>query len=492
MTTTPNPPTPNPPTPPPPTPATPTPPTATTTAPPPATLTAADSWRLAATEARELLQTAGRLLRRHWYVLIGIAALGGIAQTWVLELAIVVSRLNPTAGVLVFALSPGLAFATAAALLAVMGRLRDGDRTGGTVALSMFASALLLYLVLYEQSGDLTNDRRNYFNDLMMESIYDIDASGVASTTLGYIPDGFSTPVLASILVALGLRSLGARTLERQEERHTGEVAPSRPRALGTGALRLLVTYAELVWLVLSFLVINALSGAVSDWWNSRLAVVSVSDAWASLDWPTIAPLLGAVGTAVGLLLSLAVAGILVPTAWLALGSLIYGDRRGASAQMASRAAFATAEFGSRLRLPVPNDRLVDVDQLQRSWASILKPTSRWGPLGGAVGLVLARGWLPVVVFAILFTLVAQADYVVWWIADLVLPTVAAQDWRAVFPVVAALADVAVQVLTLTLVAAGTDLTLRRLGLPSVLRLPQPKQPTAPRAPRAPQTSNAQ
>ncbi|PWD51590.1 hypothetical protein C8046_13995 [Serinibacter arcticus] len=330
--------------------------------------------------------------------------------------------------------------------------------------------------MLYEQSGQLEAERSGYFRTLMQETVYS-DEVGPADALVGRIPDGLSVPMLGTIVVAFVLRGIGARVLERHDARGPG-ARSTRIGGIGTATLRTLVAYAELIWLVLSFLVVAAVLGRLGDWWDSRRVVVGASQAWAALEWPAIAPAIGAVADVVGHVLQIAVAGILVPTAWLALGFLLHGRREGAGMPLARRAAAATATYGARLgsrsrRLAsVDTDRLLDTERLERSWASVLRPESRWGPLGGAVGLVLARGWLPVLTFAILFTVLAQVDHVVWWLADLLLPTVALADWIALFPVLEALALVVVQTVTIAAVAAGTDLTLRRLGMPGVLRLP--------------------
>jgi hypothetical protein len=323
--------------------------------------------------------------------------------------------------------------------------------------------------VLYEQNGQLTEDTRSYYYETTMEAIL----SG--EDWAARIPLTLSFSIAAIIASALVVRSIGASILERRERRaeEEGAGAPGRGSGVGLGVLRVLVSYSELVWVALSITLVVAVGNALGDWWDSRLAVHAVSDAWSSLRWPDVTGVVGAGGRFVGVVGGILVAGVVVPTAWLALGTILYGTRRGASSVVALRAAETTASLGSRVRLPRASDQLTDVTRLQRSWSSLVRPTSRWGPLGGAVGLVLARGWLPVGVFCVLFTVLAQADYAVWWLADLLLPTVAASDWRAIYPLVAAAGLVAVQVLTLALVAAGTEVTMRRLGMPSVLRLAQ-------------------
>lgn len=452
-------------------------------------LTARDVLDVVVGDARELLVNTSRLLVRYWYLLLAIAALGATLRFWVLDLAVVVAGGSATAGLAVFALSPGIAFATAVGMLAVTARL-TGAR-GGSVAstLAAFASALLLYLVLYEQSGQLETERGSYFRALFHETVFSGE-TGPSDGIAGRIPDGLSVPMLATIVVAFVLRGLGARVLERHDARGT---PPTRLGGIGTATLRTLVAYAELIWLVLSFLVIAALVGRLGDWWESRRVVVGVSERWAELHWPVVAPSIGAAAEIVGHLVQIAVVGIVVPTAWLALGFLLHGRREGAGEPLARRAAAATAAYGTRLgarsrRLAVVDtDRLLDADRLERSWSSVLRPESRWGPLGGAVALVLARGWLPVLTFAIILSVLSQVDRVVWWLADLLLPTVALADWGALYPVVAALGQIVTQTVTIAVVAAGTDLTLRRLGMPGVLRLPPRSQARRTAAATAPE-----
>lgn len=428
-------------------------------------ITAAVAVRAIGREARDLLVLTARLLGRYWLVLVGIASVGAAAAYWIQSLAVIVSRTSAIGGVLVFALIPGAAFATAVGMLVLMGRLTDSTRRSAAAALSTFASALLLFLVLYEQNGQLTEDTRSYYYETTMEAIFAEEDSSAR------IPLTISFSIAAIIVTALIVRSIGASVLERRERREEeGTHAPGRGRGLGIGVLRVLVSYSELVWVALSLTLVLAVGNALGDWWDSRLAVHAVSDAWASLRWPDVTGFVGAGGRFLGVVGSIVIAGIVVPTAWLALGTILYGTRRGASSVVALRAAETTASLGSRVKIARASDQLTDVARLQRSWSSLVRPTSRWGPLGGAVGLVLVRGWLPIGVFCVLFTILAQADYAVWWLADLVLPTVAATDWTAIYPLVAAVGLIAVQVLTLALVAAGTEVTMRRLGMPSVLR----------------------
>ncbi|PWD51591.1 hypothetical protein C8046_14000 [Serinibacter arcticus] len=99
--------------------------------PPRPALTARDVASVVRDDGRELLVTTGRLLARYWYVLLAVAALGATARSWVLELAVLVSERSATAGLAVFALSPGIAFATAVGMLAVTARL-TGARGGAS------------------------------------------------------------------------------------------------------------------------------------------------------------------------------------------------------------------------------------------------------------------------------------------------------------------------------------------------------------------------
>lgn len=443
-------------------------PTATT--PGPVVITARTAWREIGQEALGLLRSVGRLIARYWLLLLGIAALAATAQHWVLQLAVVASRSSAIGGMLVFALIPAVAFVAVVAMLTLMGRSPGASPRGGTSALAGVASALLVFLLLYEQNGQLSDDRSYYLYEATMEAIWSgFGEDEMGSSALDRIPDPVSLSVLTAIAVALVVRTVGSWVLAhraRAQAIAAGEtsVTQSRGAAVGTGLLRLLVTYSELVWLVLSVLAIVGATSALGDWWSSRAFVHAVSEAWANLQWPAIAPFLGAAARLVGALLGMAVAGVFVPAAWLGLGLILFGRSRG------SVEAITLEQSTAPHRAP---HRFTDVGQVQRSWAALMRPSSRWGPIGGAAGLVLARGWLPVLTFGILFTAFTQIDYAVWWLADLVLPTVAAADWRALYPILDAFGDSFVLIISAVLVAAGTDRLLRALGMPGALRLPQ-------------------
>ena len=94
--------------------------------------------------------------------------------------------------------------------------------------------------------------------------------------------------------------------------------------------------------------------------------------------------------------------------------------------------------------------------------------------IGSGIGVILTRGWIPVLTYCALYLVISQLDYVVWSFASNALPTVEIDDWIALYPMIDSIAHVVTQVGLIALVAAAVDFTLRSVGITGVLRLPAP------------------
>lgn len=426
------------------------------------------------TESRSLATTTWLVLRRRGAVLVAISALGLLAVHWVTELAVLASRAGALTGILTFALVPGFAFAATAAMILVVGR--RGDRSWSAGGLGALGSALLVFLLVYEQDGRLAEHRRRYLYGAFSDG-FGLDGS----SGLDRLPQNTSVTVIAVIVAAFVLRVGGAALLQRWtgSRRAAGLPESSAPVVL----LRVAVTYAELVWIVLAVFALVSLWGGIGDWWSNRVVVHAVSGWWHGLGLPDVTGFVGGVAAVLGEIAGALVAGIVVPLVWLALAAMLYGSRFGEVGGVASHAARVTAAAQQRLTGAAravrrrgrgeaggPRPGGPDVARLERSWARLTEPEGRWDALGGAAGLLLAIGWVPTLVYCIVFTLASRVTYLVWWLAEL-LPLDGIWAWRIATPPIEALATLLAQVLAVAVATSGADRALRSAGLGTALRL---------------------
>lgn len=418
-------------------------------------------WRAVAAELRALVVLLGRILLRHGLPLLGIGALGLTASFWMQQLAVVVSRADALLGLLVFALVPAISFGTVAWMMLHLGRPAPSlDHTRGRIA--VLGSALLVYLLIYEQSGQLREERRSYLWETVYEAIWSGDTDATSR-----IPDLLSVPTLTVVAVAFGLRMLGSRLVQRLEER------PGASRGLVT-LLRLLVGYAEIVWIVLAVLSLFNAWDNLATWWDSRVVVHAVTQWWAGLALPDLPALVGSIASVVGTLVAALTRGVLVPLVWLVLASLLYGVRFGDVTAVPTYLARLTASAGNRLggvgRRVLRRDVAVDPAALERSWRRLTEPEGRWDALGGALGLVLARGPVAVLVYCVVFLALSQVDLLLWELVGLAFANRPMSEWALIVPTAGALATLLPMVLAVATAAAGADLALRNAGLSSPLR----------------------
>ncbi|WP_144016687.1 hypothetical protein [Beutenbergia cavernae] len=447
----------------------------------------------------DVLRDAGRLLARHWAPLVALAALAVIGRHLVLNLAVLTAPVNNVLGLLVFSLVPLVWLIAVVGMLLVLRRPDRGStdddgarrrvrRTTGLVLASL-GSVMVPFLLVYEYTGSLSDDRGRYFltslqtqmgnafdENLELDPTFDATAD---------IPDPTSLVVLGTIAAALLVRFVGGRILRSRDPEDDGG---------GWTWLRLVIGYSEVVWMVLGAVAIVEVTRNAQGWWRERSAAVELAAWWEGVvaDLPHLGAFADAAFAVAAAAVGGAIVGVGVPLAWLTIGTIVYGVR--AERVVDDPTALARGRLG-RLTARV-TDR-VGAERIRRAWASMLHPESRFGGLTGGLGLVLAAGWLPALLFCAAFLLAQQADYVIWWLAGVALPTAVRTDWIALYPAIAAVAVVVSQVLSIALLASAADALLRRFGARSALRLPERMPSAAPTAAEAPaphyaSTSNAQ
>ena len=263
-----------------------------------------EAWQTAV----DLLKVTGRLLARYWAPLVAISALGVILRWLMVDASITVLKQNAVMGYLTMTLIPAFALITVIGMLWVMGR-PDGltFRRGMSGLLAAFASAMVVFVALYEYKRELATDRRDVFGTAIRDAVF----SGEETDHL--IPSATSISVISIVFVALFVRMVGGGLLKRLGRR-AGQ-SPTGRQANRQVWLRLLVGLAELVWLVIAALVLAAIFNEASAWWSSRRIVVEVATWWATLDVPILSAILHWLSSALSVLASSIVAGIVLPLA---------------------------------------------------------------------------------------------------------------------------------------------------------------------------------
>lgn len=84
--------------------------------------------------------------------------------------------------------------------------------------------------------------------------------------------------------------------------------------------------------------------------------------------------------------------------------------------------------------------------------------------------MVLRSAFAPVLAYCVLFTLIAQLDSVVWWLARSILGYRSEFVWQAWFDPLNGIAQVLVLVLTVAVTAVFADRLLTRFGAAGQLR----------------------
>lgn len=333
------------------------------------------SFAMSFVDAAAVVGGAARLLWRHWPALFALYFAGAAARDWLIKLGIVVARHNGTAGYLIFLLAP-IAFMSCLALMLMvvqpsLSRLNTRARVTASDLLRHVTSLLVPFLAVYVSLGLAKEDSSDYFYGLFLDSLSKID---VDNPNAFHITDTFpfqtKATLLAAVLIVFVLRWL----------------LPKWDRARGWVVFGLIMGYVEVLWL-------SQLAGYVSPdtgWVRDRNLAHWVANAWQQVA-DALGPLRG-VFQWIGEQLGNADVVLLAPLGWLLLGAVVY--RR--EIQMSLEA---------------------DEDKPPPRWLNELPGPMRWlgtgintdlrgrfGPLANGVRLMARIGWVPTLLFCLLFT----------------------------------------------------------------------------------------
>ncbi|MFE9233257.1 hypothetical protein [Cellulosimicrobium funkei] len=417
-----------------------------------------------------VLADAGRLLARHWPALVAVAVLAQVLHELALRAALAVAPSSGVLGLLVLCFSP---LATVVGIVVMLHVLRreprtERDRLEVRALLGSIASVLVPYLVIYEFYGGLSSDWQAYIDSAALHHAF---AAGAGIETASPVPEGFGLTVVLVVAGALLARTLLerlARRLDRGVPAHDGDARHSARSA----AVRIAAGYCEVVWIVVGAFTVTALVGRVREWWSTRVVVVEVTTWWdgvvARVD--ALKPLVDAVGPTTSLLVAGVVTGLVVPLAWLTLGTIVYGVEAIDVVDPAHAVPGDGGATGRTARAVDRFNRTLGESGAQRAWALMLDPGRRFGGLAGALGMLWRSRWGAVLLFCVAFALLTLAEQVVFTAAQAVVGQPGIVAWRALVGPLETVATVVVQVLTTVLLAAAADALLASLGLPSALR----------------------
>lgn len=390
------------------------------------------------------MRDTGSLVLEHWLPLLAIAAASLLAQELLARFAVIAGGVGAVPGFLALALVPLASLVALVGMLLVV-RNREAGRSDVWSVVAAVGSVLVPFLVVYESRGDLRTDLIAYVNGNIQQTL------GADAVSAG-LPQIASFAVLAIVAAALLVRSVGGR-LARDERLGP----PDDPRR---GLALVVVGYAEAVWVTLGAWVLTGVLVRIGDWWSSRAVAHVVFDAWAGVRENL--PALGAVGDWFLALMPAfaraAVTGLVVPLSMLTIAVIVYG------LQVAD-AVSADDVVGAvrRGRWTGLSDR-VGQAPLRQAWHRLSDTSGRFGALAGGLALVLRSAFAPVLVYCVLFTLIAQTDVVVWWLARLVLGWRPEQVWVALYDPLNGVAAMITLVLAVALTAVFADRLLTRLG----------------------------
>lgn len=398
-----------------------------------------------------MIADAGRLIGRHWPALLLLALAAVVSRHYLLLWAVDASLVSGVLGRLVMSLVVFVQLVTIVASLLVM-RARASSGRPFTDLLIASAAVILPFLVIYEHYGFL------YEDTLTM-------GLGVAYSVIdgeGDVASRLAGSTTADVLATAAVAFASARGLTMIVRRLPGD--RDRLRAV----LRLLVGYAEVVWIFLSATVLREGTLGFGDWWHSRRIGAALDRWWLGVELhvPSLADSLEWLWSAVVAVAAAAIIGFVVPLAWLALGTLVYGAQ--------ARPLLTAAGIKTRVSRVI---RRLREDWIDRALDLATDPERRFGGAVGAVILVVRAGWAPVLVFCLAFLVADRAGWILGELARTLLVWQPTAVWFAWYTPIETLGTAAQRVLTLALVASAVDALLRGLGAAPALRLP-------PRAPR--------
>lgn len=401
-------------------------------------------------ESAQAVRGALALLTHHWLPLLTIAAASLLAHELLRRLAVAAGLIGAVPGFLALALVPLAGLAALVGMLLVV-RSREARRSHVWGVVAAAGSVLVPFLVVYESRGDLRADLIDYVRGTLYEQLG-------AEAVISALPQIASWTVLAIVVAALAVRSLGSR-LASTDQWGTVE-GPRR------GLLHVVVGYAEAVWMTLGAWVLTGVLGGLTLWWSGRSVAQGIAERWARVreSLPSLGALGDAVVGAVPVLTDAVVTGLVVPISMLTIAVIVYGLQVADTVNPDD-----VVDVVRRGRWSSLTHRVGDAP-LRQAWRRLSDTEGRFGALVGGLALVLRSAFAPVLAYCVLFTLLTQLDVVVWWLTRLVLGWRDELVWEGLYAPLGGVAELLTLVLTVVLTAVFADRLLMRFGAVGQLR----------------------
>lgn len=397
-----------------------------------------------------VVNSALRLLWRHWPVLLVLALAGFGARRYLVVLAAKASDIHRAVGILLFALVP---LSMLVALVLMMRVIRKslpappqatGADASSSGVFSHFASVLVPFLAVYAAYDYFAEDVRTYRYEILADEVFNNAEifEGGTSDVLSRLPGQLDLILVIVVVTAIALRMVLGRIGKQR----------SHP-ALGAGR-----AYLEATWLSLSAATISVQVNGLPGWIERRQAV-----AWAANTVDNLVVNLGpltstaqTVKTWLGEILGSFDAVIIVPLAWLTIGCVVYGQE------------LVSPSHGDPKVVDLARRRW---DRLPSGMQKLLTPVrndtrDRFGPMVRGFRLLKHAGLPTMLLFCLAFVVAQAVPGWLWELERLIIgPNELGTFWMPLSGPLSSINLAVGAMLTMCLVTAAVDY---------VLRLPQP------------------
>jgi hypothetical protein len=404
-------------------------------------------------DAAAVLVVAGRLLIRHWPVLLAVALAGMAFRGAALWAAVEVSDHLNWLGHGLVVLAP-LGFLVA--MIAMLHRLRHDLPNVNSVAestappdattrrerrlIDIAASMVVPFFAVYVSAGLLTEDVAHFTNEAGADEVNQVDFYGTGSG-----PD-FSRVFINNAYLVAGL-------------------------VLAAWVLRFALGHAEKRWKFLGFAILGALvevywssnvagyidgeKTAAMDWLQSRVAVAQITQLYDGVV-DHLGPLSSPVHAVTGWLADLigSVDGVvIVPLAWITVGAVVLGHK------LAPAPDFEHPWLTRARRVPKP--------MVQAIGGFTDDVASRFTALFSGLRVMARAGLVPMLVFGLAMLLALRVPYLVSAVWRLVVGPVDSNTFVAWAPIEGAVQGAFMLTALAVLIAAAVDRMLGSVSSPS-------------------------
>jgi len=401
-------------------------------------------------DAGDLFVTAGRLLGRHWPVLLSLALAGMAFRGAALWAAVEVSdHVNWLGHGLVILAPLGFLVAMIVMLRVLRRDLPNAERVLSSTApadattgrerrlIDVTTSMVVPFFAVYVSAGLLSQDVAQFLNEAGVDELNQIDFYGT-----GTGPD-FSRVFINSVYLVAGL-VLAAWVLRFAIGR-----VEKRWKFLGFAVLGALV---EVYWSANVAGYIDGQKAAVKDWLQSRVAVAQVTDVYDGVIdqlGPLSHPVDAVTTWLVGLLDSID-AVVILPLAWITVGAVVLGHK------LAPPPRFEHPWLDRAKRVPKPV-----VNTIGGVTADV---SSRFTALFEALRTMARAGLVPMLLFGLASLVALRIPYFVSAVWRAVAGPVNSDTYTAWAPIEGAIEGALMLTVLAVLLAAGVDRMLKAVS----------------------------